>query len=75
VVARVARGRVQEENFSDYPMLEIGEMPVIEPHIIESHAAPGGMGEVPLPPLAPAVANAIFDATGQRVRRLPIVRS
>jgi len=68
----VARGRVQEENFSDYPMLQIGEMPAIETHIIQSHAAPGGMGEVPLPPLAPAVANAIFDATGKRVRRLPI---
>jgi isoquinoline 1-oxidoreductase beta subunit len=70
----VANGRVQEENFSDYPMLEIGEMPAIESHIIESHAAPGGMGEVPLPPLAPAVANAIFDATGKRVRRLPVIR-
>jgi isoquinoline 1-oxidoreductase beta subunit len=70
----VARGRVQEENFSDYPILEIGEMPAIEPHIIESHAAPGGMGEVPLPPLAPAVANAILDATGKPVRRLPITQ-
>jgi isoquinoline 1-oxidoreductase beta subunit len=69
----VARGRVQEENFSDYPMLEIGEMPEVESHIVANHESPGGMGEVPLPPLAPAVANAIFDATGTRVRRLPIV--
>jgi isoquinoline 1-oxidoreductase beta subunit len=70
----VAQGRVQESNFSDYPMLEIGEMPAIESHILESRAAPGGMGEVPLPPLAAAVANAIFDASGQRVRRLPIMQ-
>jgi CO/xanthine dehydrogenase Mo-binding subunit len=69
----VANGRVQEQNFSDYPILKIGDMPEIETHIIESHAAPGGMGEVPLPPLAPALANAIFDATGKRVRRFPIV--
>ena len=70
----VARGRVQETNFGDYPMLEIGEMPVVETHIIENHEPPGGMGEVPLPPLAPAVANAIFNATGTRVRGLPIKR-
>ncbi len=70
----VANGRVQQENFSDYPMLEIGEMPQVEAHIIESRAAPGGMGEVPVPPLGPAVTNAIFSATGKRVRRLPIGR-
>jgi len=69
----VANGRVQEQNFSDYPILEIGEMPTIESHIISNHESPGGMGEVPLPPLAAAVANAIFDATGTRVRRLPII--
>jgi isoquinoline 1-oxidoreductase beta subunit len=70
----VTGGRVREENFSDYPMLEIGEMPSVEPYIVDSNASPGGMGEVPLPPLAPAVANAIFDATGARVRSLPIRR-
>jgi CO/xanthine dehydrogenase Mo-binding subunit len=69
----VAGGRVQEENFSDYPILSISEMPEIEPHIIQSHESPGGMGEVPLPPLAAAVTNAIFDATGTRVRRLPVI--
>jgi isoquinoline 1-oxidoreductase beta subunit len=68
----VVNGRVEQGNFSDYPILEIGEMPRVEAHIIDSHAAPGGMGEVPLPPLGPAVANAIFAATGKRVRRLPI---
>lgn len=68
----VAGGRVQEQNFSDYPVLAIDEMPRVETHIIPSHEPPGGMGEVPLPPLAPAVANAVFGATGTPVRRLPI---
>jgi CO/xanthine dehydrogenase Mo-binding subunit len=68
----VANGRVQQQNFTDFPMLRIDEMPQIETHIIESTAAPGGMGEVPLPPLAPAVTNAIFDAVGVRIRKLPI---
>lgn len=68
----VADGRVEQRNFSDFPMLQIDETPAIEIHIIESRQAPGGMGEVPLPPLAPAVANAIFDAVGTRIRRLPI---
>ncbi|MBD3160588.1 MAG: molybdopterin-dependent oxidoreductase, partial [Candidatus Eisenbacteria bacterium] len=68
----VRGGRVQQADFADYPMLEIGEMPEIEPVIVESRAAPGGMGEVPLPPLAPAVCNAIFDATGVRIRKLPV---
>lgn len=68
----VADGRVEQHNFSDFPMLRFDEMPAIETHIIASRAAPGGMGEVPLPPLAPAVANAIFDAVGVRIRRLPI---
>lgn len=48
------------------------EMPEIETHLVEGRAAPGGMGEVPLSPLTPAVANAVFDTVGVRVRRLPI---
>lgn len=68
----VARGRVQETNFSDFPLLTFSEMPQIEAHIIESHATPGGMGEVPLPPLFAAVTNAIYDAANIRVRKLPI---
>jgi len=49
-------------------------MPRVESHIIPGNSAPGGMGEVPLPALAPAVTNAIFNATGTRVRRLPVGR-
>jgi CO/xanthine dehydrogenase Mo-binding subunit len=68
----VSNGRVVEGNFDDYPMIEIGEMPEVESHIIASREAPGGMGEVPLPPLFAAVTNAIYDATGVRVRKLPV---
>jgi isoquinoline 1-oxidoreductase beta subunit len=65
-------GRVEQGNFDDYPALTLREMPKIESVIVESSAAPGGVGETPLPPVAPALAGAIFDATGTRVRRLPI---
>jgi isoquinoline 1-oxidoreductase beta subunit len=68
----VARGRVEQSNFHDFPLLGIHEMPVVEVHIVESHEAPGGVGEPGVPPLAPAVANAVFAATGKRVRELPI---
>lgn len=66
------RGRVQQGNFDDYPLLRMDEMPVVEVHIVPSTAPPGGVGEPGTPPIAPAVANAIFAATGKRVRRLPI---
>jgi isoquinoline 1-oxidoreductase beta subunit len=65
-------GRVQQSNFHDYPMLRLPEAPVIEVHIAPSHEAPGGVGEPGVPPIAPAVCNAIFAATGKRVRRLPL---
>jgi len=65
-------GRVQQSNFDDYPVLRIDQMPKVEVHIVPSAAAPGGMGEPPVPAIAPAVTNAIFAATGKRVRRLPI---
>jgi isoquinoline 1-oxidoreductase subunit beta len=65
-------GRVQQRNFHDYPMLRIDESPEIEVHIVPSTAAPTGVGEPGVPPVAPALANAIFAATGKRVRRLPI---
>jgi isoquinoline 1-oxidoreductase beta subunit len=68
----VDRGRVQQGNFNDYPVLRINEMPQVEVHILPSTAAPGGMGEPPVPAIAPAVTNAIFAATGKRIRRLPI---
>ena len=66
-------GRVQQSNFHDYPMLRIHEMPEVEVHIIDSDEPPSGVGEPGVPPIAPAVANALFALTGKRVRRLPIV--
>jgi isoquinoline 1-oxidoreductase beta subunit len=68
----IDRGRVQQGNFHQYDMLRIDEMPQVEVHLAPSHAAPGGIGEASTPGIAPAVANAIFAATGKRVRRLPI---
>ncbi len=65
-------GRVQQSNFNDYPMLRIKDMPVVEVHIVPSTDRMGGVGEPGVPPIAPAVANAVFAATGKRVRRLPI---
>src|SRR5213596_3239948 len=70
----IERGRVAQSNFSDYRMLELAEMPEIEVHLVQSEAAPGGVGEAGLPPIAPAVCNAVFAGTGKRVRRLPIGR-
>ncbi len=66
------RGRVQQSNFHDYPLLRLYEMPRVEVHIVPSREKPGGLGEPGVPPVAPAVANALFAATGKRVRRLPI---
>ena len=65
-------GRVEQSNFDDYPMLRMDEMPRVEVHIVPSTEAPGGIGEPGLPPATPAVVNAIFAATGKRVRTLPI---
>ncbi len=68
----IEKGRVQQSNFHDYPLLRMDEMPVIEVHIVPSEARPRGIGEMGVPPIAPAVANAVFAATGKRIRRLPI---
>jgi isoquinoline 1-oxidoreductase beta subunit len=68
----IENGRVTQSNFHDYQMLRIAEMPVVEVHIMPSNEAPGGVGEPGTPPIAPAVCNAIFAATGKRIRRLPI---
>jgi isoquinoline 1-oxidoreductase beta subunit len=65
-------GRVQQKNFHDYQMLRMFESPAIEVHIVPSEANPTGVGEPSVPPVAPALANAIFAATGKRVRSLPI---
>ena len=67
-------GRVQQRNFHDYQMLRINESPEIEVHIVPSNEAPTGVGEPGVPPVAPAIANAIFAATGKRIRKLPIGR-
>jgi CO/xanthine dehydrogenase Mo-binding subunit len=66
------RGRVQETNFHTYRSLRMFECPTIETHIVPSTADPTGVGEPGLPPIAPALCNAIFAATGQRIRSLPI---
>jgi isoquinoline 1-oxidoreductase beta subunit len=65
-------GRVQQGNFDDYPLLQMSEMPLVEVYIIESDDPPEGIGEMGVPPIAPAVTNAVFSATGKRVRHIPI---
>ncbi len=65
-------GRVQQTNFHDYQMLRMFESPQIEVHIVPSEQNPTGVGEPSVPPVAPALTNAIFAATGKRIRRLPI---
>lgn len=66
------KGTVKQRNFHDYPILRMHETPLIETHIVQSTDKMGGAGECGVPPLAPAVTNAIFAATGKRVRELPI---
>jgi isoquinoline 1-oxidoreductase beta subunit len=65
-------GRVQQSNFHDYPLLRVHEMPRVEAYIVQSSEKPGGIGEPGVAPVAPAVANAVFAATGKRLRRLPL---
>jgi isoquinoline 1-oxidoreductase beta subunit len=67
----IKNGAVEQTNFDGYDPLRIHEAPPIEIHLVQSKEDPGGMGEPALPPAAPAVANAIFAASGQRVRKLP----
>jgi isoquinoline 1-oxidoreductase beta subunit len=68
----LANGRVTQTNFDTYQMLRIDEAPVIEVHLVDSTEAPGGMGEPATAAIAPAVVNAVFAATGKRLRKLPI---
>ncbi len=68
----IDHGRVTQTNFNNYPVLRMNEMPVIEVHIVPSEEKPTGAGELSVPPLAPALCNAIFAATGRRIRHLPI---
>ncbi|MDH3734151.1 MAG: molybdopterin-dependent oxidoreductase, partial [Gemmatimonadota bacterium] len=65
-------GRVQQSNFDSYPVLRMNEMPDVDVHIVDSSEAPTGVGEPGVPPIAPAVTNAIFALTGKRLRKLPI---
>ena len=68
----LADGGVSTSNFDTYPLLRISAAPRIEVHIVKSGEKLGGIGEPGLPPIAPAVANAVFQATGTRLRRLPM---
>ena len=68
----IAQGRVKQGNFDDYPMLRLREMPRVEVYIVPSSEKQGGIGEPAVGPIAPAVCNAIFAATGKRIRKLPI---
>ncbi|MCE5243106.1 MAG: xanthine dehydrogenase family protein molybdopterin-binding subunit [Syntrophobacteraceae bacterium] len=68
----VANGGVVSSNFSDYRILTMSEVPEIEVHIIKTEGKPGGISDVAVPPVAPALANAVFAATGARVRHLPM---
>jgi isoquinoline 1-oxidoreductase beta subunit len=69
------QGRVAQSNFHDYRVLRINEMPAVEVHIVPSAEPPTGVGEPATPVIAPAVANALFAATGERLRRLPLTLS
>jgi isoquinoline 1-oxidoreductase beta subunit len=68
-------GRVEQSNFNDYRMLRINEAPAVDVYLVESAEAPGGIGEPGTSALAPALTNAIFAATGKRIRKLPVNRA
>ena len=71
----IQNGRVEQSNFSDYMPLRMRDAPKIEVYLIENHEAPGGMGEPPTAGIAPAVFNAVFAATGKRVRQIPLSKT
>jgi isoquinoline 1-oxidoreductase beta subunit len=68
----LTQGQVDQSNFSDYRFLNLAEAPKVTVNLIPESGRPGGVGEPGLPPIAPALANAIFDATGRRIRSLPV---
>lgn len=68
----LTQGQVEQSNFHDYPMLRMAECPRVEVHIMDSSDSPEGVGEAGVPPIAPAIANALFALTGQRLRSLPL---
>ena len=71
----IEHGQVQQANFNTYPILRNNEVPAIEGYFVPSHEAPTGIGEPPVPPIAPALCNAIFVATKKRIRKLPILNA
>ena len=70
--AQVVNGRIQADNFDQYPLLTMADAPAIEVLLLQSGSAPRGVGEPPIGPIAGAVANAVFALTGQRLRTLPL---
>jgi isoquinoline 1-oxidoreductase subunit beta len=64
---------VKQKNFPDYPMVKLADAPRIETHLVSSTRSPGGVGEPGTPPIAPALANALFVLTGRRLRELPLM--
>jgi len=68
----IKNGSVQEGNFDEFPLLRMGEVPIVDVTIVDSTEPPSGIGETGVPPIAPAVTNAIFAATGKRIRSLPV---
>jgi len=68
----IENGAVVQSNFDDYPLMRMDAAPEVEVFIVDSEEEPSGIGEPGLPPIAPAVANAVFAATGQRLRSLPL---
>jgi isoquinoline 1-oxidoreductase beta subunit len=66
-------GRVEQSNFDNYPMLRMSETPVVDITFVQSAASPGGLGEVGVPLVMPAIANAVATLTGKRVRKLPLM--
>jgi len=66
------RGRIVQGDFDDYPLLRIGQAPVTRTHIVANGKPPAGVGEPGVPPVAPALVNAIFAVTGKRFRELPL---
>ena len=69
----VVDGAVQQNNFPNYPMLRLADSPLIETHLVTGTRAPAGVGEPGTPPVAPALANALFALTGRRLRELPLI--
>ena len=71
----ISSGKVAQTNFDDFQLLRLDETPQIDIHLVVNAHPPGGVGEPPVPPIAPAVANAVFTATGKHFRSLPILNT